>query len=394
MALLLTENPTRFLSTIQIGITCIAITSGVYAEASLANEVHYYLASFPLLTPISKALSYFLVISFVTAISLIFGELVPKRLAMLNPELVASKLAYPMYFLFRLLNPFARILSSITDNLLKLFRAKRNNNPSITEEEIRVLMKQGANEGIFERAEQELVDNIFRLDDRKVAAVMTRRKEIDFIDLEQDPQHILQRLQDSHYSRLPACKGSIDQIVGILESKRILGAVLAKKVIDFSQYVKPPLFIPAPVTLMQLLGQLQRHNTHLALVVDEYGELEGLVTVNDVLEIIVGDLPAPDRVDDKIIQRDAHSWLMDGSVTLDEFREYFDIADAKIFLGESSGNVHTLGGAVMFKLGRIPSIADKIHWQSFAMEVVSMEKIRIGKVLVSRFDQVHEKIPS
>lgn len=384
LALTLTENPTRFLSTIQIGITFISITSGVYAEASIARDLHDWLQPYPLLAPISKPLADALVIFFVTALSLILGELVPKRLAMHNPELVASTMARPMGFLSHLTAPLVRVLSVITDGLLRLIGAKESREPSITEEEIRVLMEQGADEGVFDRAEQELVENIFRLDDRKVASIMTPRKDIFSIDLEDSQQENFNLLKQSPYSRFPVGRGGMENIVGILESKRMLNRLLSGGEVDFLADLTPPLYVPASVSLMQLLEQFKMARTHIALVVDEYGELEGLVTMNDVLEAIVGDLPATGQEDNSIVQRDENSWLMDGAVTLDEFREFFDIDHDELLPGEDSGNIHTLGGIMMYRLGRVPQVADRIDCLDFTFEVVDMDKTRVDKIMVTR----------
>jgi putative hemolysin len=383
-ALELSEDPTRFLSTIQIGITLISITSGVYAEASIAQHVQAWLTPIPLVRAISKPLADTLVIVFVTVMSLILGELVPKRLAMHNPELVASSLARPLKYLSRLTAPIVRVLSMITNSILRVIGAKKSQEPSITEEEIRVLMEQGADEGIFDRAEQELVENIFRLDDRKVASIMTPRKDIISINIADTQSDNFSLLQKSPYSRFPVCKGDMEHIIGILESKKMLDRVLSGQKVDLSADLLPPLYIPASVSLMQLLEQFKIARTHIALVVDEYGELEGLVTMNDVLEAIVGDLPATGQEDDSIVQRDENSWLMDGTVTLDEFKEFFDIDHEEMMPGEETGNIHTLGGIMMFQLGRVPVVADRIEWQVFNFEVMDMDKTRVDKIMVAR----------
>jgi putative hemolysin len=383
-ALELSENPTRFLSTIQIGITLISITSGVYAESSIAQHVQAWLAPIPLVAAISKPLADTLVIVYVTLMSLILGELVPKRLAMHNPELVACALSRPLRFLSRLTAPLVRILSVVTDSVLRLIGAKKSQEPSITEEEIRGLMEQGADEGIFDRAEQELVENIFRLDDRKVTSIMTPRKDIVSIDIEDNQNENFVLLQKSPYSRFPICKGDMEHIIGIQESKRMLDRALSGKAVDFCADLLPPLYIPASVSLMQLLEQFKMARTHIALVVDEYGELEGLVTMNDVLEAIVGDLPATGQEDNSITQRDENSWLMDGTVTLDEFKEYFDIDHEELMPGEDTGNIHTLGGIMMFQLGRVPVAADRFDWRVFSFEVMDMDKTRVDKIMVTR----------
>jgi putative hemolysin len=384
-ALRLTEEPTRFLSTIQIGITSISIMSGVFGEAAIARHLELWLGGIASMAPYSKPLSVALMIITVTGLSLLLGELVPKRLAMHNPESVAAALARPMLMLSRLASPLVRVLSLTTDSLLRLIGARQSQEPSITEEEIRVLMEQGADEGVFDQAEQEMVENIFRLDDRKVASIMTPRKDIVSLDIEDASEDNSRLLRDSPYSRYPVCKGGMEHIVGIMEAKLMLDSALSGHKIDFSANIKPPLYVPATVSLMQLLEQFKMARTHIALVVDEYGELEGLVTMNDVLEAIVGDIPAIGQDDEySIVQREDGSWLIDGMVTLDEFREFFDLDHDELLPGEDTGNIHTLGGVMMYRLGRVPVVADLLEWDGFVFEVMDMDKTRVDKIMVVR----------
>lgn len=384
-AIKLSDEPTRFLSTIQIGITSISILSGVFGEAAIARHLEEWLIGFPLIAAYSKPVSVALMVILITTVSLIFGELVPKRLAMHNPELVASTLARPMLMLSRLSSPLVRVLSVLTDYLLRLIGARESSEPSITEEEIRVLMEQGADEGVFDQAEQEMVENIFRLDDRKVASIMTPRKDIISLDIEDQQHENVKLLRESPYSRFPVCKGGMEHIVGILEAKRMLDLALAGEKVDFVSDITPPLYVPATVSLMQLLEQFKISRTHIALVVDEYGELEGLVTMNDVLEAIVGDLPATGQDDDdEFVQRDDGSWLIDGMVTLDEFKEFFDLDHDELLPGEETGNIHTLGGVMMYQQGRVPVVTDRFDWNGFSFEVMDMDKTRVDKIMVIR----------
>lgn len=383
VALELAENPTRFLSTVQIGITSISIMSGVYGEQAIASHLELWLNNFAVLAPYSKLLSTVIMVLIITLMFLIFGELVPKRLALHNPERVAVFLSRPMRWLSRMTSPLVRILSAATDTTLRLIGTRSSTEPSITEEEIRGLMEQGADEGIFERVEQELVENIFRLDDRKVASIMTPRKEIVPLDVDDPLEENLARLQTTVFSRFPVVKGSLEQVVGIITAKDILNQLLDGKPIDIAALVKPPLYVPATVSPMQLMEQFKKTRNHIALVVDEYGELEGLVTMNDVLGTIVGDLPNESLLDnDEAVERDDGSWLVDGMMALDKFKDLFDIEDE--LPGEDSGNIHTLGGFVMFKLGRVPAVTDRFEWEDFQFEVVDMDKTRVDKVMVMR----------
>lgn len=382
-ALDLTEDPTRFLSTVQIGITSISIMSGVYGEQAISSHLEQWMNGYTLLAPYAKPISTLLVVVVITLLFLFLGELVPKRLALHNPEKVAVFLSRPMRMLSRITAPLVRLLSATTDTALQAVGVKSSNEPSITEEEIRVLMEQGADEGIFERAEQELVENIFRLDERKVASIMTPRKEIVVLDIEDPLETNLAELQNTVFSRFPVVKGSLEHVIGIVTAKDILNQMLDGQQIDIPSLVKAPLYVPATVSPMQLMEQFKMTRNHLALVVDEYGELEGLVTMNDVLETIVGDLPTESLVeDDEAVEREDGSWLIDGMIALDKFKDLFDLEDE--LPGEDSGNIHTLGGFVMFQLGRVPAVTDRFEWEDFQFEVVDMDKTRVDKVMVKR----------
>lgn len=381
-ALRLAEQPTRFLSTIQIGITSIGILSGVFGEAAIAARLATWLQAVPLLAPYAGPLSVGVMVVLITVLSLIFGELVPKRLAMHNPERLATLVALPMTALSRMVSPLVHALSVVTDALLRLIGAHRHKEPSITEEEIRVLMEQGTDEGVFDRAEQELVENIFRLDDRKVVSVMTPRNDIVWLDLDDELAHNHALLRQHPYTHFPVYRGSSDEVVGFVDTKPLLDRLLAGDGGDFAPLIRPALYIPANVSLMQLLEQFKAKRTHIALVVDEYGELHGLVTLNDVLESIVGDLPQWTGGDDEIVRRDDGSYLVDGTVTLDDFRDYFELSAH--LPGEDDGNIQTLGGVMMHSLGRIPQTADRVEWQDFQFEIVDMDRTRVDKVLVVR----------
>ncbi|VEB39917.1 Putative Mg2+ and Co2+ transporter CorB [Chromobacterium violaceum] len=289
---------------------------------------------------------------FITTLSLILGELVPKRLALLNPERVAMALARPMLLLSRASAPLVQVFSRVTDGLLRVLGAKKSDEPSITEDEIRTLMEQGADEGVFDRAEQELVENIFRLDNRKASAVMTPRKDVVILDLE-----------DGRNATASCCWPPVQPFPGLPRRHRpgdrhaqrqdAAGPPAQGEALDFAAELSPPLYVPSTCSLMQLLEQFKQARSHSALVVDEYGELEGLVSINNVMEAIVGDLPAIDGEEDEIVQREDGSWLVDGMVSLDRFREFFEL-EAPL-PGEAGGNIHTLAGVMLYQLGRVPA---------------------------------------
>ncbi|WP_174874737.1 hemolysin family protein [Vogesella oryzae] len=379
-ALRLAEEPTRFLSTIQIGITLIGILSGAFGEAAVADRLQAYLETVPLLAELARPIALGVTVIGITYFSLIIGELVPKRIGMQNPELLASILARPMLQLARFTSPLVRLLSLSTEAVLRVLGVKKNKDPSITEEEIKVLMEQGAEEGIFERAEQELVENIFSLDEKKVVAIMTPRKDIVVLDAEDPIEDNLRIVRGSVFTRYPLVKGGFENVLGFVQAKDLLHRLLEDKSVTLEGLAHPPLYVPEAISPMQLLEQFKRTRNHTALVVDEYGEIEGLVSINDVLEAIVGDLPTDiSDSDQEIVQRDDGSWLVDGMMALDDFKEHFELDSIE---GEESGDFQTLGGFVMFMLGKVPVAADKVEWHGFVFEVVDMDRTRVDKVLV------------
>ncbi|RKQ55473.1 putative hemolysin [Vogesella indigofera] len=380
-ALKLADEPTRFLSTIQIGITLIGILSGAFGEAAIADRLIPYFASVPLLADIARPLALGITVLLITYFSLIIGELVPKRIGMQNPEVLATVLAPPMLLLARATRPLVRFLSLSTETVLRVLGIKKPKEPSITEEEIKVLMEQGAEEGIFERAEQELVENIFSLDEKKVVSIMTQRKDIIALDIDDPLEDNLRIIKQSVFTRYPVCKGGFENVLGMIQAKDLLHRLLDDKSVTLTELVRPPLYVPEAISPMQLLEQFKRTRNHTALVVDEYGEIEGLVSINDVMEAIVGDLPteASDS-DEEIVQRDDGSWLVDGMMSLDDFKEHFDL---DMIEGEETGDFQTVAGFVIYMLGRVPVTADRVEWGGFTFEVVDMDRTRVDKLLVT-----------
>jgi len=380
-ALKLADEPTRFLSTIQIGITLIGILSGAFGEAAIADRLIPYFATVPLLADIARPLALGITVLLITYFSLIIGELVPKRIGMQNPEVLATVLAPPMLLLARATRPLVRFLSLSTETVLRVLGIKKPKEPSITEEEIKVLMEQGAEEGIFERAEQELVENIFSLDEKKVVSIMTQRKDIIALDIDDPLEDNLRIIKQSVFTRYPVCKGGFENVLGMIQAKDLLHRLLDDKSVTLTELVRPPLYVPEAISPMQLLEQFKRTRNHTALVVDEYGEIEGLVSINDVMEAIVGDLPteASDS-DEEIVQRDDGSWLVDGMMSLDDFKEHFDL---DMIEGEETGDFQTVAGFVIFMLGRVPATADRVEWGGFTFEVVDMDRTRVDKLLVT-----------
>lgn len=381
-ALKLAREPTRFMSTIQVGITLIGILAGAWGEASIAERIEVYLLQVDWLAPWAEPLSLTLMVILITYFSLIFGELVPKRLAMHNPETIAKVVAQPMNLLSKAARPLVLLLSLSTEAILKLFGSQKAEEADIIEEEIHSLMKQGTEAGVLEESEHTMVRNVLRLDDQRVSTIMTLRKEVYFIDLEDDSDENLAKIKDSTHSRIPVCKGGIDNVMGFLYSKDVMTQVLGGKALDISEMIKRPLFVPNSATALQLLEQFKKSRVHLAIVVDEHGQTSGLVSVNDVLEAIVGDMPADDQeYEPDFVERDDGSWLVNALVDITEFKDKFGI---KSLPEEEQGNYSTLGGLIMTVLGHIPKAATVLSVAGVQLEVLDMDGNRVDKVLVSR----------
>ena len=380
-AIQLSEDPTRFLSTVQVGITSIGIMSGAIGESTLAESLRRFFSQIPLIEPYAQPLSLILMVLILTYLSLIIGELVPKRIAMQRPEIIAMLVAKPMQSLSTLAAPLVMLLSWSTNTVLRLLGAKNSTEPSVTEEEIKVMIEQGTEEGVFDRAEQVLVSNVLRLDDRTVGAVMTPRKDIVFLDIQQTFEENRDSLCDSPHTVIPLCDGGLEHVIGLVRTNDLLESLLRGEQIDFPRLAKSPLFVPRSITLMQLLEHFKRAHLPAALVIDEYGEVVGIATVNDVIEAIVGDLPGDEEEDPLIVEREDGSWLVDGMLDLDGLKQLLDVDELP---EEELGNFHTVGGLAMLQLGRVPRTGDVFVLEGHRIEIVDMDKNRVDKLLISK----------
>jgi putative hemolysin len=381
-ALALANEPSHFLSTIQVGITLVGIFAGAYGEATLSTGLSDFLSGFPTLDRYSDQLAFGIVVVAITYFSLIVGELVPKRLALHNPELIASVVAKPMTWLSRLAHPVVRVLSGSTMLLLRLLGSRPSTEPPVSEEEIRILMEQGTQAGIFEKSEQALVRNVLRLDERLVASLMTPRGDIVCLDLEDPLEENLRKISANRFSRYPVCKGGFEHIVGFVHTKEMLARQLSGTAFDLAQCVQEPLFVPETVSAIQLLETFKQSRIHAALVVDEYGEIQGLVTLNDVLGAIVGEIPAAeDRgASSMVVKRADGSWLIDGMLDTGALKELLSLDELP---DEEEAVYHTLGGLMMTRMGRVPRVADRFEWRGYRFEIMDMDGKRVDKVLVS-----------
>jgi putative hemolysin len=381
VALELAETPDRFLSTVQIGITLIGILAGAFGGATISAPLARSLRRIPALAPYSEAVSLVVVVMTITYLSLVVGELVPKRLALNHPEQIASRIAKPMRSLSILAYPAVRTLTASSSLLLRLLRVRPPEEPPITEEEVKILIDVGAEAGVFEAAEHELVDNIFSLADQRIPQLMTPRLDVVWLDVESPPEEIRGRIISSPYSRMPVCQGTLDNILGVVKARDLLARVLAGEPLDLRAAMLPPLYVPETRTALQLLELFKQSAVHIAMVVDEHGALEGLVTMNDALEAIVGEMPEPHGKGEGLaVRREDGSWLLDGGLPISDFKELFSIEKLP---REEEGGYHTLAGFIMSQLGRLPSASDYFVWNNLRVEVVDMDRRRIDKVLVN-----------
>lgn len=376
-ALELLASPNSFLSTVQIGITLVGIVLGAFSGATLAELLAPTLARIEFLAPSAEAVAFALVVLATTYLSLIIGELVPKQLALNNPENVAARVAGPMLRLSQLASPLVRFLGASTNLLLRLLGVRPSNEPAVTEEEIRVMIEQGTQAGTFERAESDLVGGVFRLDDIRVGAIMTPRPDVIWLDVTDTPAEILDKVRASGHSRFPLVDGSLDNVVGIVSAKDLLARVLAGQPCDPRTCQQTPVFVPESLSALKMLETFKNSNTHIALVIDEYGGWQGIVTVTDVFEAIIGSGYLGEGEPDAV-RRDDGSWLLDGLMTTDEVE---NVLQAIAFPDDSEREYETLGGFIMHRIGRIPTTSDVVEFQGWRFEVMDMDGHRVDKVL-------------
>jgi putative hemolysin len=384
-ALSLHQEPSSFFSTIQVGITSVGILSGAIGDKAVADPLAAWFAGIPLLEPYAKTVALTITVVGLTYFSVVVGELVPKRLAMLAPEGIASLIARPMIVLARVTHPLVVILSTSCTAILRLLGTRAKEEQPVSNDEINVLMEQGAEAGVFHESEQELVSNVLRLDEQRIAAIMTPRREMFVVDLEEEEETVRRRIVDTEFSRLVVCRDGLDNILGILQTGDLLKKALPGHCItaaDVESVLHPPLYVPETVTTTQLLESFRRARLQFALIVDEYGDVQGLVTLTDVLAAIVGELSVPEAPEDRdMVQREDGSWLVDGDVGIERLKSVLDIDDD--LPGEERQSFHTLGGFIMHMLGRIPAPTDHFETVGWRFEVMDMDGNRVDKVLVS-----------
>jgi putative hemolysin len=388
-ALKLADDPSHFLSTVQVGITLIGIFNGAFGEASLVSHLTPQFEGMPGIGPYAREAALGMVVLAITVASIIFGELVPKRIAMQYPEATATLIAQPLRVLSRLMAPFVAFLSLTTNAIVRLIGIHETKEEAPTEEDIAGMIKEGADTGVFEKTEYDIVSRALRLDDQHLKSLMTPRVDLVILDLAEDRKANLETIVSQPYSRFPVCRGDRSHILGYVMARDLLAqAVRTGSVegIDIDGAVQELLYVPETVGAMVLLEMFKKNRAELALIVDEYGDIQGMVTLSDIMSALVGDIAVGgEEHDPDAVQRHDGSWLLDGGVALDRFRDL--LGTDLSFPGEDSGAYHTLAGFVLYQLGYIPKSSEIVEWESFRFEVVDMDGNRIDRLLVSHREQ-------
>lgn len=381
-ALELADAPRQFLSAIQVGVTILVILAGAYGARTVSKRLAAYLGSFPALEPYSQVVALGVVVIAIAYLFLLMGELVPKRFALSDPERIAAAVAGPIRVFCAIAAPAASLLTSSIVGLFRLFGKALEQHPPVTEEEIRALVQKGTEAGVFEESEQEMVEAVFRLGDQSVRGLMTPRNQIIWFDLSDSPEEIRTKLTESGHSRFPVSTENLDNVVGVTQAKDLLAGLLTGQPINLKASVQQPLFVPRSMSALSVLESFKQSGQHIALVVDEYGGIEGLLTHHDILKAIAAEIPSGGKAaQPKAVKRDDGSWLLDGMLSVDEFKEIFNLESLP---GEKRDAYQTLGGFIFTQMGRVPSESDTFEWGELRFEIVDMDGKRIDKVLVKK----------
>jgi len=387
-ALALAESPNKFLSTVQVGITLIGILAGAIGGETIAKTLAPYLQNVPLIGPYRDAISLAIVVSIITYLQLVIGELAPKQIGLHNAERIAMMVARPMQILSKIASPVVSLLTFSTQGVIKLLRIKPSDAPIVTREEVVIMMEQGAEVGIFEPIKEEIVEQVFRLGDQRVNDLMTPRPEVVLLDLEEPVEKIRDHIIATGHSRYPVVRGDEDNIVGIVLARDLLSQSLTNQALNLESIIRPALIIPEGIPVFDVLERFKADKSQIAIVIDEYGELQGLMTFNDLLEEIVGDVPEfGDPADPEAKIRPDGSWLIDGMYSVDDLKELLEIKELP---DESENYYQTVGGFIMIYLGRIPEAGDRFEWDQFQFEVLDMDWRRVDKVLITPLTEVSE----
>lgn len=394
IVLKLRENPNKMFSAVQFGITLMGLLTGVYGGTEMAGPMSQYVAMIPGLEPYAYSVSLTTIVAVITYLTIILGEIVPKRIAINKPEAIACFLARPMLYFCTVSTPLIWFLSASTALVTKVIGMGKPEVQPVTEEEIKILLEQGAELGAFEKEEPELVDRVFRLADMNVSDIMTNRTQVDWIDVEDPDETIMNEMIAFNHIHLPVGRGSLDEFLGMVSVNMVFQKyydavhsgknVTMKSLVESS--VQKPVFVPESMDIMKVVPVFREHSVHEAAVLDEYGNFSGLLTLHDILEELVGSMPSGEKEkkenDNRIVQRGPNEWLMEGLLTIEEFKDFFDLEDD--LPGEEDDLYKTLAGFVTYGVGRIPKETDTYVWNEFTFEVMDMDNLRVDKILVTR----------
>ena len=385
-ALKLGEDPTRFLSTIQIGITSIGVLNGIFGEAALAKPLAVWLTEMGMAANYASTVSTALVVIVITYTSIVVGELVPKRLGQTNPESIARMVAKPINLLAKITKPFVLLLTVSTQGLLKLLGVKENNESSVTEDEIHAVLAEGTTSGAIEQNEHTMIRNLFRLDDRQISSLMVPRSDVVWLDLRESFESNMAVLESHDHARYPVIDGNFENLVGVINSRQWLAYALRghRDLKDAAALIQKPIYIPETITGMELLENFKQSGAPMAFVIDEYGEVQGIVTVRDLTEAITGEFVTEDPSDAWAVQREDGSWLLDGHIPIVELK---DTLDLKTVPEEEKGRYQTLSGMLMLLTGKLPSVTDKVVWENWEFEVVDMDGKIIDKIQATKLPE-------
>ncbi|MFN6998027.1 MAG: hemolysin family protein [Aquincola tertiaricarbonis] len=384
-AVKLGEDPTRFLSTIQIGITSIGVLNGIVGEAALAAPLATWLAGIGMPPPYAGYVATGLVVVLITYFSIVAGELVPKRIGQSNPETLARLVARPIHLLAVATKPFVVLLSVSTRSLLKLLGVKETSGSPVTEEEIHAMLAEGTTAGIIETQEHAMLRNVFRLDDRQIGSLMVPRADVVVLDVDLPFEANLARVEESDHARFPVVRGGLDNVLGIVNARQWLTQALRGGERELArQPLQAPLYVPETITGMELLDNFRQSDVQMAFVIDEYGEVQGITTLQDLIEAITGEFRPRDPETSWAVQREDGSWLLDGHIPVPELKDRLDLAAVP---EEERGRYHTLSGMMMLLSGRLPKVADVVDWEGWRFEIVDMDGKTIDKVLASRLEE-------
>ena len=377
-ALKLAEDPTQFLSTVQIGITSIGIMNGIFGESILAEPFAIWLQTVGLSAPTSSTVATVLVVVVVTYVSIVIGELVPKRVGQISAEKIACVVARPMEWLAILTKPFVMLLSKSTHVLMRVFGFKQLTDQTVTEEDIQAMLLEGSSSGVIEQHEHAMVRNVFRLDDRSISSLMVPRSDIVYLDIALPLKLNYQRVMQSPHSRFPVANGQLDELIGVVNSKELLAQAITDEVVDLSKLVTPCNFVPESLTGMELLDYFRNSNTQMVFVVGEYGDVKGLVTLHDLMEALTGEFYSEEPDNLFVVEREDGSLLLDGLLPILELKDVLKIQELP-----DEGHYHTLNGLIMQIVGRVPATGDKVAVSSWELEIVDMDGRRVDKVIAT-----------